>query len=438
MRCPIILSQSINVSDTVFVSNSGDDSTGQVGNLAKPFRTLSAALVAVKTISSPQRTISLSPGTYLANNLTIDLALYLTGSLGTTITAETPIIIYGQGSHVDVVVDNLSFSSTNHACFHLTGKSNLLCYNTIINGIYQEKGGDIVVTDPNCSLALFHSKVILRPYPGVGNIYLINAQGGVSLLSSTLVILAQKFPPPAVFGPIVYVRGDNFLYSQNGSFYIEMENPRLSPAELPLNSYNFQSISLLESQSPSNIDFFDNSLDILSLVYGGTAQAYNTPIGDYFYLLSPSSVTANSVIRLQSLGINVFHSFVNPTLNFPQDTLVNNYTGIYTDVRTLPDVGFLIGAGGTIKPQGMAPSMVEVTGPYIALLTDFSMIVTNDASIKLPSGYNGSIMVIVNDSPSDTPVTYDFINGGFQTFTVVPGSRLKVQYLASRDKWYEI
>ena len=84
-----------------------------------------------------------------------------------------------------------------------------------------------------------------------------------------------------------------------------MEKPVLSgTVDLPLNSYDFDSISLLDTRGSSNIDLYNNSLDILSLKFVGSN--YNIPIGNYFYLFSPASATTNSIIRIQVLGINVF------------------------------------------------------------------------------------------------------------------------------------
>lgn len=253
--------------------------------------------------------------------------------------------------------------------------------------------------------------------------------GGIALVNSTLVILGRVFPEPAKFGPIVYLRADVFLFSEGGSFYIEMENP-LASTTAPLGTYDFQEISLLETRGSSDIHLYGNSLDILSLKFVG--KDYNIPIGNYFYLFSPSSVTAGSIILIQSLGINVFRRFVNSVLNFPQDTLVNNYTSIHTDVRDLPDVGFLIGTEGTIKPQGIAPRGLEVTGPYIALLSDHTMIATTASEIVLPKGYNGQIMVVLDDSSHNIPITYTSLNGTIQTFTATPGTA----DLASKDRWY--
>ena len=118
----------IPMSDTVFVSATGSDGSGQIGNMARPFRTISAAIAAAKTITSIQRTVSISSGTYEVDGLVIDYSLYIQGTVGTLIKAITPITITGTTSYTNIRADNVAFYASNSTLFTLTGKCNLLCY----------------------------------------------------------------------------------------------------------------------------------------------------------------------------------------------------------------------------------------------------------------------------------------------------------------------
>jgi hypothetical protein len=436
LQGPAGLSSVISVSDTVFVSKTGNDQTGRVGDPARPFLTLNAAVAAAKTIPSLQRTIRLTAGTFNVSHLTIDVSLNLQGDRGTLIVATTPLVLYGDTKYTNVRASNLKLSATDNTCLSVTGKSNFLGYGVEIEGEFTTTGGSIITGTSQASIGLFHSTITLYPYPNLSQpIHMLSCEGGISVIGSTLVILGRVFPTPTTFGPIVFIKGSSFIYMQSGSLYIEMENPLTNPAN-PLGTYNFQSISLLELTGTSDVSLFDNSLSILSLKFVG--KDYDIPIGDYFYLFSPTSTTAGSIITIQGLSIDVFRRFVNPTLNFPQDTLVNNYTSIHTDVRSLPDVGFLIGTEGTIKPQGIAPNAVEVTGPFQALLNNYLMVVTQPASIVLPRGYNGQTMVVINAQSTTVTVTYNAIDGSFQEIPVMAGNSATFYYLLSKDRWYGV
>jgi len=201
----------------------------------------------------------------------------------------------------------------------VTGKSNFLGYGVEIEGEFTTTGGSIITGTSQASIGLFQCKITLSPYPNLTQpIHMLSCKGGLSIIGSTLVILGRVFPTPTTFGPIVFIEGSSFIYMQGGSLYIEMENPLTNPAN-PLGTYNFQSISLLELTSTSDVSLFDNSLSILSLQFVG--KDYNIPIGDYFYLLSPSSITAGSIITIQDLTYRRL-----PTIRQPDSQLPSRHS----------------------------------------------------------------------------------------------------------------
>ena len=116
LQGPAGLSSIISVSDTVFVSQTGNDQSGRIGDPAKPFLTLNAAVAAAKTISSLQRTIRLTAGTFEVSHLTIDASLNLQGDRGTLIVATTPLVLYGDTKYTNVRASNLKLLAVDNTC----------------------------------------------------------------------------------------------------------------------------------------------------------------------------------------------------------------------------------------------------------------------------------------------------------------------------------
>jgi len=408
----------------------GCDTTGQVGNLAKPFRSFDAAFNAIKGLQ--EATIFLYPGHYTVGSITLEgistpepviYNLYDAAGLGRL----TPrIFIIGnsvENTRLDVtttIVTNtvmLWFRDLTIAAINMpvikASNSIIDFSNCYIQSTYNES------SDGGLNYIVYTTGTFLRV-----------CGGGFSLISTpgnpTNIIMSYS----DFVCTLLYTRFDHNAYAQNtvnipttittvgGHGEIDVYYTETYLIEPGNDEYSTVSVVYLDG--PARVTLQDTSM------FAFTATS-PVPAGQLFRFCDPTSVISpDNVINVVNQAISGLSNFVKVDHTLPP----GSYQNMSWDTETIPNIGFQVNRVGAVRANGLclttnivsSSSYTPNDGDYLIYYTGSGTINLTDSTSNGNPVNNGRVIVVYNGGSSPIVVI---------GYTIQPNTATTFQYVNS-------
>lgn len=454
-RCPLILSQSINASNSVYVSNTGDDSTGQVGNLAKPYRTFQAALAAVANIA--EITIFLYPGTYTIDNMNLTgttrpVSVLTNIEDGTGFGhLNTRIVIIGSG------INNTRVNVTSTIITDTVYMSLQDMYIASINmPLISAKNGSLNFS--NCYIQTTYNT---SSDPAINPNYIVYTTGSVlRVYSGSFILISTPGNPTNVvmtysdyLATYLYTRFYHDAYSQTSTDILTSLTTMGGHGEIaayytetylvePGND-EYSTVSVIYLDGQANVVLQDNS--ILALTAGSPV-----PAGNLFKFFDPkSTLSPSNTITITNQAISGLSNFTTVDTSLPP----GSYQNIAWDTNTISSGGFFVNKVGAINANGLSATTNTVSRPnytpndsdylifYTGTAPDNAIVLSSTTSTGNPIN-DGRIIVVFNGTDNQITVVGDVLGANLVPYRVsyLPlqsSESATFQYVASQNTWVQ-
>lgn len=386
------------ISQVAFLSLTGNDATGQLGNMANPFRTFPAAVQAASTVPTGG-TVFVSPGDYEAGDITITNSLYVVGfqTDPINIVVVQPLTINGGA----VYVNNASFVGKNVPLCNVTNNGTFyVAEGCVVRVDYTQDGTytSMFLADDSSYIAVDVASAILNVSTGLSNTYSLT-KGGKVIVSGAVISITT----PSTSGNMPNI----LLFDEP---ILAMNNSEI--VAFVYDNVMYQALTL-----------FSGTSSVVSSDFR-TSNYQTSNIGGSFQIgTSSSTLFINMVIR----GSARFNN-LNPSPSGTYDIL--------WDTPFVPDTGFNVNNTGSLKTQGLSTAAKEVYSDYQIVINDYLIVYggSGNASITLPAKtQNGAIYVIYNDSDSTVTI---YQGDGTEFYTLASHSSVTIHFVNSvPDKW---
>jgi len=441
----------INTSNTAYVSNSGNDGTGQVGNAARPFLTLDAALAA--TMKTDANTPDISNDT---NSGTIYLYTGIYSLDSQTLTGFADSL----GIHTNIHIVGPGFSDVT---INITGAPltlnniNITFHSVTLASVNMP----VIVTDPNTLAVIisFSNCYVQSTYNGSsspGTNYVVAAYANSFIRFDNSVV--ALFSTPDNPTDIVMVYNEFSMTMSKTRLYSYIISPGLTNVPSKLDfvggkgdfdlTYNYILLSVPGNAEFSNVSvIYPTGTLTLSLIELGMANfipGTQIPAGKLFQFFDPSStIDNNSNFTLSNVTITGLSSFENVSTVFPA---IGSYRNVSWDFDSLPDNGFFVDKYGGINVRTLAPEATSFSGDYTLTLIDYLLVFTGNTGTLtlLPANNNGRIISVVNGGTGSLTITTSTTGliapnvlavMGSVSIVLQPGRGITLQYITSLNQW---
>ena len=374
-----------------YVSTSGSDKKGKVGDMTKPFRTISEALRASNnvvvlpgiytesiTITGKAKPVKVpnSPVQDIKGDIT---TIVIRGASGynTRIDLTSPI----RCDKVSLKLKNLTVAAVNMSAIEASD-SFLDISECYIQSTYNSKastGTNYVVHTVN-TFTRFQAALILLTEPtNPADLVMFYAEGNTSLIEYTRFIHNAL----EIHGHNIPTKLD--IVGGSGNFILSFTELLL---EAPGN-VQFNNINMIDLTGPTTLSMDNNTF---------TTFTPNTPIpaGKSFSLISEQGTKSNiSVVNQTMIGLRRFEN-VNTTL--PQ----GSYRNISWDIEQLPTIGFSVSKSGGVRLSSMSTQVTKASGTYHTKESDY--LITGADDVHLTPSAIGRMIVVANTGTGVTVI----------------------------------
>lgn len=421
----------IPTSHTAYVSETGNDLTGQLGDRAKPFQTLDAAIKAGDSLS--HLTVIVAAGTYTLSYLPVGRVLPPPAVL-------SDLLESGNSYTKHIVIVGAYIYSTTILTNGLTFSGLLITF----NNVYLRSVNQPVLSAIN-SLLLLNSCYIQSTYnesSSGGLNYIVYAtntlvsvsRGSFSLISTpgnpTNIIVCYS----DVGLNLHYCRFYHYAYAQtsvNIPTTLTLVGGRGSIITFFTEAYlgepgndEYSIVSVVYLDGPTKLTMQDCAIttsNVGSLI----------PAGQLFQFFDPTStLDPSNDLVVNNFSLNGVSKFVKVSTELPPG---GSYQNIAWDIEAIPTGGFYVNRHGLIGANGIALTTNMVSGSYTISSNDYLVYSTGTEVIlgdTRSSGVpivEGRVVVIVNGGTGPLAVTGHL---AFSSPVLEPTTSATFQYLS--------